>query len=114
MASADSNDVQGLSGHSVIDNSGQKVGRVADVLFDKTTSVPQWVLVDLGRLPRRQTAIPLHESYRSADGDLVVAYPKNDVKQAPRLTSGTVLTNVEERHLRQHYGLDTTQPFSEN
>ena len=114
MASVDFSDVQGLSGHNVIDNSGQKVGRVADVLFDHTTNAPQWVLVDLSRLPRRQTAVPLSEAYRSADGDLVVNYPKNDVKQAPRLTSGTVLTNVEERHLRQHYGLDNASPFSDN
>lgn len=113
MASVELSDVQGLSGHKVIDNQGQKVGVVADVLFDEGTSTPQWVLVSLGRLVHRQTAVPLRQAYRSAEGDLVVAYPRDEVKQAPRLVTGTVLSNVEERHLRQHYGLEP-HPHSGN
>jgi uncharacterized protein YrrD len=114
MANVDPGDVNGLSGHNVIDNHGEKVGRVADVLFDEGTSTPRWVLVNMGRVLHRQTAVPLLEAYRSADGDLVVAYDKDEVKHAPRLTPNTVLTNIEERHLCQHYGLDTAQPFDSN
>lgn len=106
MAFVDMSDVEGLSGHNVIDNHGEKVGKVADVLFDEGTSTPRWALVSIGKLVHRQTAVPLDEAYRSADGDLVVAYEKSDVKHAPRLTANTVLTNIEERHLCEHYGLD--------
>jgi sporulation protein YlmC with PRC-barrel domain len=105
MSGSEMSDVQGLSGHKVIDNQGQKVGKVADVLFDEGTSQPQWALVEVGRLMRHQTAVPLQEAYRDDEGDLVVAYPADEVKQAPRLNAGTVLTHLEERHLREHYRL---------
>jgi len=114
VANVDPSDVRGLSGHSVIDNHGERVGRVADVLFDEGSATPRWVLVDMGRVLHRQTAVPLQEAYRSAEGDLIVAYDKDEVKHAPRLTPNTVLTTVEERHLCQHYGLDASRRFDAN
>lgn len=107
MASVELSDVQGLSGHHVLDNSGQKVGKVADVLFDEATSKPRWVLVDMGRLVHHKTAVPLHEAYLSSEGDLVVSFPKDEVKRAPRIDANTVLSHVEERHLMEHYRLNS-------
>ncbi len=103
MANTDLSDVQGLSGHDVLDNSGQKVGKVADVLFDEASGEPRWVLVDLGRILHHKTAVPLEEAYLSDGGDLVISFPKDDVKQAPHIDANTVLSHVEERHLMEHY-----------
>jgi|RhiMethySRZTD1v2_1073278.scaffolds.fasta_scaffold1387685_2 sporulation protein YlmC with PRC-barrel domain len=103
-------DVDHLSGAKVLDPNGEKVGKVADVLFDELSNKPRWVLVNVGKIGSRHTAVPLVDAYRSEEGDLVVAFNRDNVKHAPKVPGGAVLTTSEERHLLDHYGLDRPVP----
>ena len=102
MAPADPSESIRLPGRRVFDNRGQRVGRVADVVYDRVSSLPRWAVVDMGRVMRHRTAVPLREAHRSADGDLVVPFGRAEVRHAPRHGGGPVLTGGEERELRRY------------
>ena len=106
MTTTAPSDAVRLSGRRVFDNRGQRVGRVAGVVYDRVSSLPRWALIDMGRVIRFRTAVPLREAHRSIDGDLVLAFDRAVVRHAPRVESGPVITSGEERALRRHYRLD--------
>ena len=89
--------------HHVVDESGESIGRITDVLFDGDSEVPQWAVVKPGLLHRGHY-MPLRGAYHSEDGDVVVSFTKNEVVHAPVPSSEHVLTDDDERALRQYYG----------
>lgn len=89
--------------HQVIDESGDVIGRITDVLFDPESDVPQWAVVKPGRLHRGHY-MPLRGAYHTEDGQVVVSHTKHEVAHAPVPSSEHVLTDDDERALREYYG----------
>jgi ribosomal 30S subunit maturation factor RimM len=93
-----------FQGSPVVDEDGQKIGKVTDVLSDDRTLVPQWVVVELGLLGA-QHYVPLEGAYQTEEGPLVIPFDKRTVKQAPRAHRNHILSKELEGELRQHYGI---------
>ena len=87
----------------VINESGDKLGRVTDVLFDNTGQSARWAVVSLGLTSARY--VPLTHAYTSAEGSVVVPYDKSTVKHAPKADRDHVLTPDLEEALFRHYDL---------
>jgi uncharacterized protein YrrD len=88
----------------VISDSGDKLGRVTDVLFEHSGDAARWAVVSLGLLSARY--VPLTHAYTSAEGSVVVPYDKATVKHAPKADRDHVLTADLEEALVRHYDLD--------
>jgi|SRR5260221_9789696 sporulation protein YlmC with PRC-barrel domain len=90
-------------GRDVVTQNGETIGTVNDVLMDENADVDTaWAVVSTGRL-RADRFVPLSESYRGADGNLVVPYDKSTVKHAPRADE-RVLTAPVRKKLTAYYG----------
>jgi uncharacterized protein YrrD len=92
-----------LTGREIIDEHGEKIGKVADVFYDQGSDDPAYVQVDIGLLKHRHVLIPVDHAYTSEDGQLVVPYTKDMVKQAPKVSTPVALTHQLEDELEQYY-----------
>lgn len=96
------------TGHDVVDEHGDGIGRVVDVIYtDPTTSddgsmVPNWLVVDPGPL-RAAHYVPISGSYVTESGQVVVPWDKRWVKSAPKANGDHLLTNDQIAELEQHY-----------
>jgi sporulation protein YlmC with PRC-barrel domain len=88
----------------VISESGDKLGRVTDVLFDNSGQSARWAVVSLGLMSARY--VPLTHAYTSAEGSVVVPYDKSMVKNAPKADRDHILTPDIEEALVRHYDLE--------
>jgi hypothetical protein len=95
-------------GAKVIDSQGHPVGKVANVFYDDRTLEPQWIAVNLGLLHRRSPLVPLDQSYFSDDGNLVVAFTEDTIKEAPPAHE-TAPTSREAEDVARHYGIEPPQ-----
>ncbi|MPY94050.1 MAG: hypothetical protein GEV08_13605 [Acidimicrobiia bacterium] len=92
-----------LTGHEVIDETGGKIGKVADVIYATDTAEPAYVRVDFGLLKSHHVLVPLEDAYRSDHGALVVPYDKDTVKHAPKVPTPVALTRPLEEELGTYY-----------
>jgi uncharacterized protein (TIGR02271 family) len=103
--------LQRLDGHGkVVTDHGDKVGSIGQVYVDDTTGTPNWVTVKTGLFGAAETFVPI-ENARLDGHDIVVGYPKDTIKAAPRVDADGSLSPQEEQTLYRHYGLggsDTT------
>lgn len=91
-------------GHTVIDSSGDKVGKVADIYADDETGAPEWLAVKTGLLGTRLHFVPLAGA--TADGDdLQIRFEKEQVTGSPTAEEKGHLSPADEAALYQHYGL---------
>jgi hypothetical protein len=96
------------TGHHVLDERGEEVGRVVDVIYtDPATSddgsmVPSWLVVDPGTL-RAAHYVPIDGSYLTEDGQVVVPWDKRWIKSAPKANGDHLLSYGELVELEQHY-----------
>ncbi len=93
-----------LSGMSVVDADGHRVGSVQQVYRDDRTGDPEWITVRTGLFGTKETFVPLAGA-READGDLRVPHSKDTIKDAPRIDADGHLDPGEEDRLYQYYGL---------
>lgn len=106
----DSTEQAVYTGHDVIDEQGNKLGKVTDVIYDDTaetvdeTRRPSWLVVDPGML-RAAHYVPVAGSYRTADGTIVTPWDKDWVKAALKAGHDHVLTREERDELTAHYAL---------
>ena len=98
------NDVSGLRDGDVISTSGDKIGSVGQIYVDDETGEPTFVTVNTGLFGLKQSFVPL-QGARMEDGNLVVNYDKETVKDAPRIDDDGSLTPEEEDELYSYYGL---------
>ena len=89
----------------VLDQEGNKIGKVGQIYLDDSTSEPAWATVKTGLFGSAESFVPLQEG--TADGDDVrVPYSKDKVKDAPRIEeSDGHLRPDEEAELYRYYGL---------
>ena len=89
---------------TVVDPDGDKVGTVFDVYLDQDTDQPEWLAVSTGMFGTKISFVPLQGVRFDSEGNVVVAYPKQLVKDAPRADADGALSEDEERDLYTHYG----------
>ena len=107
-SSADNTETPTFSGHDVLDDQNQYVGKVTDVIYEETAgdvaSQPAWLVVDPGVL-RPAHYVPAAGAYRTAEGAIVVPWDKEWIKSATKATRDHVLTEEQREELRTHYAL---------
>jgi hypothetical protein len=95
-----------FTGHEVLDENSQHVGKVTDVIYDdpasEPTVEPTWLVVDPGLL-RAPHYVPVAGSYRTEDGAIVVPWNKEWIKTAVKASGDHILTAEEREELQQHY-----------
>jgi len=97
-------DVQTLTGATVVDPSGDKIGTVSEVYLDDTTGQPEWVTVKTGLFGNKHSFVPLAAS--RLDGDhLVVDADKAKVTGAPRVDGDDHISEQEEAEIYSYYGI---------
>jgi sporulation protein YlmC with PRC-barrel domain len=92
-----------LQGRLVVDDSGEKVGTVTDVLVDPINLEPEWLVLKTGRLAGEHL-VPFDAVTEDGE-DLLVAVGKESVKTSPRVHDHAAPTREERHDLRHHYGL---------
>jgi sporulation protein YlmC with PRC-barrel domain len=92
-------------GSTVIDNCGNSIGRVRDVLFDTASNRPTWLVVKPG-LMRSEHYVPTRGAYRTADEDVVVPYNRDYITSSPKAGHDHVMSTHERMQLAQYFGLD--------
>jgi uncharacterized protein (TIGR02271 family) len=96
--------VSDFTDRTVVDPTGDKVGTVFDVYLDRDTDQPEWLAVSTGMFGTKISFVPLHGVGFDDRGNVVVAYEKRLIKDAPRAEADGQLSAEEERELYSHYG----------
>lgn len=97
-----------LIGATVYGSDGDKIGKVGQIYLDDATNQPEWMTVNTGLFGMSESFVPLTDA--RAEGDRVeVGYPKDLVKDAPRIDADKHLSEDEEATLYRHYGLDDSR-----
>jgi len=94
---------------TVIDPSGSKVGTVTDVYVDDQTKQPDWLAISTGLFGTKISFVPLDGARVDGD-DVIVAYDKDTIKDAPRTEADGALSVEEEQSLYAHYGRSYAAP----
>ncbi|MET1004479.1 MAG: PRC and DUF2382 domain-containing protein [Propionibacteriaceae bacterium] len=101
------NDTQQLLEADVYETDGTKIGSAADIYLDAQTGEPEWVSVKTGLFGTKQSFVPLDRAKLEGDR-IVVAFGKDQVKDAPRIDPDGQLSPAEEDELYTYYGLSST------
>ena len=97
-------DMSRVTGSTVVDNDGDRIGTAGEVYVDDTSGQPEWVTVNTGLFGTAHSFVPLAQADLSGSG-LRVPYDKKRVKDAPRLGDSGHLTPQEEDELYRYYGI---------
>lgn len=104
----DQNSVPALSGATVRDAAGDKVGKVTQVYLDDQTGAPEWVTVRTGLFGGNESFVPLAGADLRGD-ELVIDIDKDTVSGAPQVEEDGHLSQEQEAELYRYYGrTDTT------
>jgi hypothetical protein len=92
-------------GRTLVDRSGEKIGRIEEIYLVEETGQPEWALVKLGRLGKsRATLVPLL-SADPVDEGVRAAYEKSVVADAPRIDGDAELSEQQVNAMYRHYGI---------
>jgi len=97
-------DTSSITGSTVVDRHGERVGVATDVIYDDTDLSPRWVVVRYGTLRHHHTAVPFDRLYLTESGEVALEPDKPSVMQAPRI-KGAPLTRDEEAALGSYFQL---------
>ena len=97
-------DLSGLRDGNVVTTSGDKIGSIGQIYLDDQTGEPSFVTANTGLFGTSQSFVPL-QGASVRDGDIVVNYDKDTVKNAPRIDDDGKLSPEEEDRLYEYYGL---------
>jgi sporulation protein YlmC with PRC-barrel domain len=93
-------------GQTVLDRSGEKIGRIEEIFLVEETGRPEWALVKVGRIKGHTTLVPLVRARPVGDG-VEVPYAKDDVSGAPEIDADAEPSEQQVNALYRHYGIDT-------
>jgi uncharacterized protein (TIGR02271 family) len=91
-----------LVGLTAVDADGDKIGKIGQVYVSDDAGQPEWVTVSTGMFGTRESFAPLYQA-SVRDGQLVLAVPKQLVKDAPNVDDDGRLEGAETAALYQHY-----------
>jgi sporulation protein YlmC with PRC-barrel domain len=98
-------------GCEVVDQDGDKVGKLDEIYLDRETGTPEWAIVNTGLFGRKSSFVPLKEALR--EGEMIrVPYQKEQIKDAPNVDPDGEITPEEEQQVYAHYGLEYSQSRS--
>ena len=92
-------------GQELLDNDGEKIGKIDEIYLDTETDQPEWALVKTGMFGGKGTFVPLQQANPTDDG-VQVPFEKSHVKDAPNIDPDGQLSHSEERTLYEHYSLE--------
>ena len=92
---------------TVVDQNGQKIGKIDELYYDQEGGQPEWALVNTGMFGTKKSFVPIAGAQPDGE-DLRVAVAKDQVKDAPRVDPDQELSEDEERALFEHYGVPYT------
>src|SRR3954454_17933906 len=98
-------DVHALLGRTAYGAEGDRLGTVTCAYLATATGPPGWITVERGGLCRTTRSFVPLDGVELADDAVRVAVDAEAVKRAPHIDDDRVLSPVEERELRAHYGL---------
>src|SRR3954453_13856710 len=104
----DLSNAQEWRGCTVMDRSGDKIGKLDEIYLDQQTGRPEWALVNTGMFGSRSSFVPLSGAAQAND-NVIVEWDKARVKDAPNIDADGELSQEEEAQLYRHYGLDYSQ-----
>lgn len=105
-------ELSGLIGRTVIDGSGNKIGKVDSVYVDDQTDKPEWLGVATGLFGSHVSFVPLASAATRGDA-VAVPYTKDQVKDAPHVDPDEALSEQEEARIYRHYGLEYSEARSD-
>src|SRR4051812_4869891 len=98
-------------GCEVVDQDGDRVGKLDEIYVDRETSQPEWAIVNTGLFGRKSSFVPLKDALR--EGEMIrVPYQKEHIKEAPSVDPDGEISPEEEQRVYAHYGLDYSQAQS--
>jgi sporulation protein YlmC with PRC-barrel domain len=101
-------------GRMILDQNGEKIGKLQDVYVDVETDEPQFATVKEGFIDRHLTFVPLH-GIQVGPHDLQVAVTKEQVRSAPDIEMhGEELSQADESILYHHFERNYTPPSTES
>ena len=112
MTMTENFEVSELYDRTVVDPDNSKVGKVADIYLDNATDQPEWAAVKTGLLGNRVSFVPLAGA-RLQGEDLMVAFDKAKIKDAPDADADGQLSQEEEAMLYEYYGLSYSESDSD-
>jgi uncharacterized protein (TIGR02271 family) len=98
-------EIRTLTGATVYDQAGQKVGQVATVYQDQATGEPEWLTVKTGLFGMKETFVPLALARTRDHREVELAADKDTITAAPKIDPDGELSPAEEEQLYSHYGL---------
>src|SRR5581483_7397115 len=96
-----------FTGRTLIDENGEKIGKIDELYYDHEGGQPEWALVNTGLFGTKQTFVPIRSASPSGE-DLQVPVSKDLVKDAPRVEADQEMSEQEEATLFEHYGVPYT------
>jgi sporulation protein YlmC with PRC-barrel domain len=106
MAAPDIDTALDWSGRTVVDRSGERIGKLDEIFLDAETDRPEWGAVSSGVLGRRRSLVPLGDLEAAGEDELRAPFDKEHVLAAPQADPDVELTPDEEEALYRHYGRD--------
>jgi uncharacterized protein (TIGR02271 family) len=94
----------GFQGRTMLDQDGEKIGKIDDVYEDRHNGRPEWALVKTGLFGTKKTFVPLHGAQPVGE-DVRVPHENSHVKDAPNIEGDGELSEEEERRLFAHYSV---------
>ena len=112
MPNLTNDQLKGWIGRSLVDPSGDKVGKIADIYMDDDTDRSEWLAVTTGLFGSKVSFVPITEATAPAGDDVRSQFYKGQVKEAPNAEADGQLSQDEEARLYTHYGIDYSEQRS--
>jgi hypothetical protein len=93
-----------LRGAPVYDNTGEQLGRIEHVVYDRQTRFPSWIRIGTGLFARKRVLVPVDGAVPHRDG-IAVAYAKDYVRHSPDVDQEPISREFE-AELATYYGVD--------
>jgi len=97
----------------MVDQDGDKIGRIEEIYLDQETDKPEWALVNTGLFGSKSTFVPIAKASPEGDG-VKVPFEKAQIKDAPGVDASGELSQDEEQQLYRHYGMDYGEARSDS
>jgi hypothetical protein len=102
MPDHDLDTMLGWRGRTVLDRNGETIGKLGDLYLDEATDRAAYAGVRTGLFGRHESIVPLAR-IDERDGDLVVPYDSELVRDAPNIDPDASLDDDEQQRLARHY-----------
>src|SRR4051794_38726608 len=91
-------------GFEVVDQDGDKVGKLDEIYVDRESGKPEWAVVTTGLFGRKASFVPVRDALR--EGEIIrVPYQKQHIQDAPNVDPDGEISPEEEERVYAHYGL---------